>query len=84
MNQYQSVNLQDLLGIIESMQINEERMQLLSERYPEIYTSLLICRGMKHELEQYMTRCKSFEDDYKVYSNYILGYWEPHLKMLHD
>ena len=35
---------------------------------------------MHKEVEEYMDICKSYENDYKMYSLYVHGYWLPYVE----
>ena len=72
--------MQHLLGSLESLKTNKERIDYLSYGYPSLYVFILKKRGMKAELKQYMGICESYENDCKKYTLYIYGYWLPYLQ----
>ena len=50
-------------------------MQYLSEEYPCLYVFILEHLGKKEEIDQYMTKCKAYEDNHLRYSLYVHGYF---------
>ena len=49
-------------------------MVYLSEEYPRLYILILEFFGMTDRIEQYMSKCKAYENDRYKYSLYVHGY----------
>ena len=53
----------------------QQRMDYLSEAYPRLYIFILKYFDMNDKIEDYMTKCKSYEEDPNKYSLYVHGYF---------
>ena len=49
-------------------------MDYLSQSYPSLFLLILEHLQMNDEIEQYMAKCKEFENDHEKYSLYVHGY----------
>ena len=52
----------------------ELKMKYLSQHYPSLYVEVLKHLNKLDKIEQYMAKCKGYENDYKNYSLYVHGY----------
>ena len=68
-----------LIRLLENMQNNRERINLLSMRHPDLCIFVMKKHGMEEELRQYMEKNRVYESDHTNYSFYIRGYWLPYL-----
>ena len=78
------VNLKYLIEFISKMKTNKHRLNFLGERYPDLCIFVMKKRGMQDELQEYMDRCRSYENDPERYTLYIRGYWLPYLQQQKD
>ena len=65
--------------IVEGEQINltniKKKMDFLSEEYPSLFIFILEFFDMTDKIEQYMNKCKTYEEDPYKYSLYVHGYF---------
>ena len=50
-------------------------MDYLSEAYPRLFIFILEFFAMNDRIEQYMSKCKAYENDQYKYSLYVHGYF---------
>ena len=50
-------------------------MDYLSEAYPRLFIFILEFFAMNDRIEQYMNKCKAYENDWYKYSLYVHGYF---------
>ena len=53
----------------------QQKMNYLSEEYPRLFINILEFFDMTDRIEQYMTMCKSYENDPYRFSLYLHGYF---------
>ena len=53
----------------------QQKMDYLSEEYPRLFMIILESFDMTDRIEQYMSKCKEYEDDPYRYSLYVHGYF---------
>ena len=50
-------------------------MKYLSDEYPRLYLFILEYYNMNDRIDQYMAKCKAYENDHYKYSLYVHGYF---------
>ena len=67
------------MRLLEDMKNNNERLALLGADYPSLFVYVTQELGMRNTLAEYKRRCKSFKNNYEMYSFYVHGYFLPYL-----
>ena len=72
---WQWIDLEALKAELEPKMTQKKKMDYLSGAYPSLYILILKHFKMQERVEQYIAKCKEFENDKDKYSLYIHGYW---------
>ena len=60
---------------LETFKSSKQIMDYLSQAYPSLYLYILEHLQMNDEIEQYMAKCKEYENDHEKFSLYVHGYF---------
>ena len=77
LTKYQSIDVDTVLIKLDRMKNNNERLALLGADYPSLFVYVSTEMKLKNVLAVYKKRCKSFKNNFEMYSFYVHGYLLP-------